>query len=198
MLGHKSKLPDSDNKSWVFQCGVDMTPGKSPCGGTWEIEQKIPGNDWKMCQENILMEFFPLYLPANRITNKYMYLHCWVLKPCQFLCPMIDRSPTVHHLLLKGHVLQADIVSLYNFQYYGHYTSHITFVKDLEALEITSGFIVFLAFHHVSDIFIVYWNISHLHTKHLEAEQYWYQKQNMMWIGLITHAHFAKRFDFRK
>lgn len=84
---------------------------------------------WKMFQENILMEFFSLYLPANRITNKYMYLYCWVLKHCQFLYLMIDRSPTVHHLLLKSHVLQADIVSLYNFQHYGHYTSHITFMK---------------------------------------------------------------------
>lgn len=34
MLRHKSKLRDSDNKSQVFQCDVDMTPGKSPCGVT--------------------------------------------------------------------------------------------------------------------------------------------------------------------
>lgn len=78
---------------------------------------------------------------------------------------MIDRSPTVHHLLLRSHVLQADIVSLYNFQYYGHYTSHITFMKDMEALQITSVFIVFLAFYHASNIFIVYWNVSSLHTE---------------------------------
>lgn len=129
---------------------------------------------WKMCQENILMEFFPLYLPANRITNKYMYLHCWVLKPCQFLYPMIDRSPTVHHLLLKGHVLQADIVSLYNFQYYGHYTSHITFVKDMEALKITSGlfflfFIMFLTSSLFIGTFLVYtrsiWRLTNTDIK---------------------------------
>lgn len=33
-------------------------------------------------------------------------------------------------------------------------------MKDIETLKIASGFLVFLALYHVSDIFTAYWNVS--------------------------------------
>lgn len=43
MVRHTSKLfLDSDKRSQVSHCDVEMTPGKSSCWVTWGIEQKIP------------------------------------------------------------------------------------------------------------------------------------------------------------